>query len=563
MSRYLLAAEADKIQDFIFRAAKLREVVGGSRLLSRFCRVGVDALIKHKTHATANIQEIISDGGAFRFVFDTKDQAEAFGQDLAELYRRCAGGILTVAEPVKYDDATFKECNDQAQEKLREAKSVGDKAATAVHLPYIAFCASCGSAIATEHQIPSEQAERANYLCADCRNKTEEKFDQDTFFMGAFRKALEKQLQLQAKEGLLPGNLDTKTRDWVDVIGKADPRSYVAYLVADGNGMGKLFSECSTPDKLKNLSEGLTVALRESLALPCATMLQNQEEIRKLNALPVVPLILGGDDLFALLPAPFAIDFATHFCQTYEKKLEAVLAKLEINLTIGKKPTIAAAVVICKSNYPHTLAHQRGEAALKEAKEMSRRIEVHLDKRVSILNFIVVTGNQVIADDGDEIQQEYSQTLRPYFVSEDAPDEWGINIEPLLEARFALRGLPGKRRAEFKRLYDDLPEDNKKPSEDGKFKSDWKPDFDQLIKRLRVRDDSTQTDDSFNRDDDLPTALRKSLKLLGANKKTVCYLKEVTRAMSEYWHGHGLPDLLEAWDFAYKIDKPSGDYEED
>ena len=46
MPRYLLAAEADKIQDFIFRAAKLREVVGGSRLLARFCVEGVNALIK-------------------------------------------------------------------------------------------------------------------------------------------------------------------------------------------------------------------------------------------------------------------------------------------------------------------------------------------------------------------------------------------------------------------------------------------------------------------------------------------------------------------------------------
>jgi len=562
MSRYLLAAEADKIQDFIFRAAKLREVVGGSRLLARFCDEGVNALMVHKNHTAANPEKIISDGGAFRFVFDTKEQAEAFGQDLAELYRRCAGGILTVAEPVEYDESEFKKCNDQAQEKLREAKSVGDKGATAVHLPYIAFCASCGSAIATEHQrkILSEQSERANYLCSDCRNKTEEKYDRDKLFLGAFHNALKKHLQDKNKLLPLPS---LHKRDWVDVISKADPRNYVAYLVADGNGMGKLFSECDTPEKLRNLSRGLTDALRESLALPCATMLKKQEAIQGLNALPVIPLILGGDDLFALLPAPFAIDFTKHFCQTYEEKLEAALTKPEINLTTGKKPTVAAAVVICKSNYPHTLAHQRGEAALKEAKEMARRIEVHSGKRVSVLNFVVVTGNQVIADEGEETRQECRKSLRPYFVSEDAPEGWGTKIRPLLEARFALRELPGKRRAEFKRLYDDLPEDKKKPSEEGKFRSDWKPDFDELIKRLGVRDDSVQPDNSFNQDDDLPIALRKSLKLLGANKKAVCYLKEVTRGMSEYWHGHGLPDLLEVWDFAYKIDKASGDYEED
>lgn len=36
MARYLLAAEADQIQDFIFRASHLREVVGGSQLMTRF-----------------------------------------------------------------------------------------------------------------------------------------------------------------------------------------------------------------------------------------------------------------------------------------------------------------------------------------------------------------------------------------------------------------------------------------------------------------------------------------------------------------------------------------------
>jgi hypothetical protein len=36
--RYLIAAEADRIQDLIFRSSRLREVVGGSQLLSRFCQ---------------------------------------------------------------------------------------------------------------------------------------------------------------------------------------------------------------------------------------------------------------------------------------------------------------------------------------------------------------------------------------------------------------------------------------------------------------------------------------------------------------------------------------------
>jgi len=538
MPRYLLAAEADKIQDFIFRAAKLREVVGGSHLLARFCEEGVNAL-KKKHDDKPEI--IISDGGAFRLVFDDEIKAKEFGNDLAELYRRCAGGTLTVAKPVEYDDSDdekFKECNDQAQAELRNAKSKGDTATTAVHLPYTAFCASCGVGIAAEHSRKlSSEPTRKNYLCADCRRKTEEKFVQDKLFIGAFYESLRAELKKLDKETLLPDEFAPQQRDWVDVICKADPRNYVAYLVADGNGMGKLFSECNKK-QLQNLSKQLTAALHESLAKPCATMLSEQEKIQALKRLPVVPLILGGDDLFALLPAPFALDFARAFCVEYEKRLKE---KLEIPFDADKPPTISAAVVICKSNYPHTLAHQRAEAALKQAKEMARRIEVKTGKRVSTLNFDIVTGNQVIADRAEK-EDENHATLRPYFVSNDAPNDWGINIGNLIEERDNLNALPGKRRAEFERRYAELPSDDKKQEWQA-----WCKEFNQLRKRLKADDEAK-----------FETVLEK---LGDAKREKDGYLRETQRALR--WYGHGLPDLLEAWDFAYKLEKPMNKYEEE
>ena len=40
---------------------------------------------------------------------------------------------------------------------------------------------------------------------------------------------------------------------------------------------------------------------------------------------PVLPLILGGDDLFALIPAPYALDFARRFCLAYEEQLKKLV----------------------------------------------------------------------------------------------------------------------------------------------------------------------------------------------------------------------------------------------
>jgi len=36
MTRYLVAADADQIQNFLFRSSHLREVIGGSMLLTHF-----------------------------------------------------------------------------------------------------------------------------------------------------------------------------------------------------------------------------------------------------------------------------------------------------------------------------------------------------------------------------------------------------------------------------------------------------------------------------------------------------------------------------------------------
>jgi CRISPR/Cas system-associated protein Cas10 (large subunit of type III CRISPR-Cas system) len=550
MPRYLLAAEADKIQDFIFRAAKLREVVGGSSLLSQFCDEGVKEL-KKKHGNKAEI--IVSDGGAFRLVFDNEIKAKEFGNDLAELYRRCAGGTLTVAEPVECDETKFKEqfsaYNKEAQEKLREAKNRGDVAAMAVHLPYIAFCASCGTAIAAKHQrkIQSDENEPANYLCPDCGIKTEEAYQRGKYFIDLFcdkvREGLPPEIEIKTDYIEQNKKLQRKRQrrpDWAEIIGEADARKYVAYLKADGNNMGKVFGECDS-QQLGQLSKALTIVVRESLASPCALMFKRQEQLRKdvNDFLPVVPLILGGDDLFALLPAPFALDFAAQFCQAYEEKLSDVLKELEINLSADKKPTIAAAVVICKNSYPHTLAHERAEAALKRAKEMARRIEVKTGKRVSTLNFDIVTGNQVVADNADS-ENEYRATLRPYFIN-DAPSDWGINIEKLIDARFSLKALPGKRRSEFERLYAGLPQNDKVQE-----LSAWCKEFNQLRKRLKPDDE---------------TKFKTALENLGdAKREKDCYLRGAQRVR---WHGHGLPDLLETWDFAYKLDKAMNAYEEE
>lgn len=545
MPKFILAAEADQIQDFLFRASRLREVVGGSQLLLRFCEDGTKELLKLKPYRDALDELIISDGGAFRIVFNNESTAQQFGRDLAELYRRCAGGNLTVAAPAVYDN-NFQRASRDAQEKLRAAKSRGDASAVATQMPYVAFCASCGVGLAEDHGRRFED-DRANYLCADCANKAAERQERRDSFISAFIKTVRAQLPPHLKRQ----RLKTPQRgDWNETISQLDPRRYVAYLVADGNGMGKLFDSCTSGAQMRALSKALTRVLRESLAAPCAELLRHQKKVREKKMLPVLPLIIGGDDLFALLPAPWAIDYASRFCLEYEVRMRAMLQGSEINLPKAPLPTIAAAVVICKNTYPHRLAHQRAKEELTRAKDLAKRLEVESTSfvRLSTLNFAVITGNQVGGGVEPMRAGLYRATSRPYFIGDGAPSEWGFSIAQLLAQRDNLDSLPGKRRAELERLFTELPNDKKHPQDAEDLKKRWLPEFLRLKSRIA--------------------------RVAGAEQKlqtVMAALGDATNEKHGYWrrvlrpaetdtdyntqYGHGIADLLEAWDFSFRLDQ--------
>ncbi|RME61455.1 hypothetical protein D6779_00030, partial [Candidatus Parcubacteria bacterium] len=423
MTRYLLAAEADKIQDLLFRSARLREVVGGSQLLTRFC---LDIPSKHLGVSPNNI--IISDGGSFRILFDTEKDALAFGDKLAEVYRRATGGTLSVAEPVPVN-GDFNAASEQAEENLREAKRWHEGWQEQPHLPYMAFCASCGIGLAVTYRAYHE-GEEAQYLCESCLNKGSERSigQLGEFLEGFFTEVVGEDGLKQAD---WPGRIKRRDRDEIDPledVADYDPRRYVAYLLADGNDMGKTFSACQTPEQMRALSTGLSQVVRKALAEPTKMIMEKNPLDDRPNFIPVLPLILGGDDLFALIPVRWAIDFARQFCETYEQEMQSLFDRIGLkDVTV---PTVSATVVICKSKHPYRLAHEAGEIRLKEAKRVGKRLFLDANQPGSTINFEVVVGGRLVAESPSGAMRP---TLRPYWVGDNIPQGWGLPLKRLIE----------------------------------------------------------------------------------------------------------------------------------
>lgn len=566
--RWLLAVEADKIQDFVFRSSRLIEVAGGSSLLARFCAAVPQRLMEHYTGrpvAAADPDVIIAAGGSFRLAFDDPRTASAVGRDLAEAYYRATNGSLTVAEPQPYTSAgnasvgSFAAAVEEAEMALREAKADRGEAVLAIaHLPYVAFCSSCGVALATELHA---RHERSNYHCRSCvqreaeREMIHEDPQQERFF-GEYLAALRR----TGLEGALP---ETPTRAMfprdADDIAQHDARSNVAYLVADGNGMGSLFGRCPDPHTMRRLSETLSTAMWDAVATATVATVTRIEDRRRGGdgdaefKVPVMPLIVAGDDLFVLTPAPYALDFAQHVCREFETRLTSGVR--DLGLAGDVRPTMTAVVVVCKKGYPYALAHRRGEQLLRHAKRLARRAQIDSRLGLSLVDFTIVRGSDIAvdADDAAASGKVIRPTARPYCVANgDVPAtaaHYALDLQRVLDARYALRALPGKRRAELRELFTrDLPSGRGREDLLAELRTHWRGQLNKLLNRIGERRGGDQ-------------ALWRGIDALGDPGDVSGWRRYGGRDDAPF--GHGLPDVLAAWDFALDLGKPKSDYEEE
>lgn len=542
MSKYLFVAEADQIQDFVFRASRLQEVMGGSQLLADFCK----EIPKQLDVPEQDV--LVHAGGKFIIEFAARDKAVEFGDRLAEAYHRWADGSLTIASPVEIKDDDFRKAMDEAETALQRAKRWRQNRQMVTHLQYVAICASCGTGLAVTHRKRySDESEK--YVCRPCMAKAEEREGQH--LLKTFARKVNPGLNYEF-------DLNTRPKH----ISRHDRRRYIAYLVADGNSMGRVFEACDR-DQLKSLSKEMQENILPGALAKTTASLMRQSDFQ--NEIPVWPLILGGDDVFAVLPAPWALDFTLQFCQKFEQKVQTFIAD-DLKLNTQLKPTISAGLVICKETYPHNLAHQIGEQCLKRAKQLSKVIEDKTGESLSIVDFEIVTGSQVVSQPTSELRS----TLRPYYIltpqanAETSSTEiyahwdthtkdmlatlkgWGLPLHRLIQQRWALNNVSQKRLHQIRATFDQLPADII-------HKPDWLDKINNLIRREITLNPQTGS------------LLKQSFIQLGnpnINDEAPDYLFDVDHKFEEEWSGHGLPDLLTMWDFALSLDKQRADYGE-
>ena len=222
--------------------------------------------------------------------------------------------------------------------------------------------------------------------------------------------------------------------------------SKIAVIHIDGNGVGgvmrhladaKKFVDKSVfkkevgcgrddPDSLRrfllNINERLQRAVEMAFAGAWADIARMAERDagaagRPYTAIPVVPVIVGGDDVTVITSGDYALPFAAAYLRYYEEATgnDPILRYLTPPEGQDTGPmTAAAGVAIVKRNFPFHIAYELAEKLVDRAKKVGKTTQ----PPCSTLDYHVLFDTTVL--DASEILRGYKDfTTRPFRLLDD------------------------------------------------------------------------------------------------------------------------------------------------
>lgn len=162
---------------------------------------------------------------------------------------------------------------------------------------------------------------------------------------------------------------------------------WFAVVHADGNGLGQIFlnfeqyincqekstieTNCTYVDKLQQFSIALENAT-ENAFRQALIVLKNKK-----ISLPIVPLVLGGDDLTVICDGLSALEFTRVFLKQFEIETanESIIAEIANQALNCPRLSACAGVAITKPHFPFHNGYKLAEQLIKEAKTVKQQVQ--------------------------------------------------------------------------------------------------------------------------------------------------------------------------------------------
>lgn len=481
MASYLVMLQTNSNQPFIFSSPRLREQIGASfeiTLLSRWVKEEAEKLLKQKPLPTSFWVSDSSGKVIVRFTDDEGDPKDLAKQLIREVTLRALTDAPGLDVTGVFIEATS---NTVDADDLQELDRV-----------FLEYSLNRRPAAARFPQFPflergSESALPASASLCDLKLIQEplkpNSFDESSplslpsrvkrVFASTSRKRqvddVKERLAKQGKElkqepPLDPTKLAAAFQDGEEFEDAKDMLSSVGVVHIDGNGVGAIMrdlgcahravqkvgvstiSDEETTEESKGLqsfimevNRRLDNVVKDAIALSWYYV----QELTPDTVVPIVPVLVGGDDITVYTDGRYAIPFAEAYIRHYEKltKDDDLLSVLAI-VAGGKKPdaperdhfeiddyiiqnpgplTASAGVAIVGRNFPFHIAYDLAEELVSRGKKLGKKPGT---VPCSTINFHVLRDATVL-DPDDTLDEYKGRAQRPFLIGCYAPDRIG------------------------------------------------------------------------------------------------------------------------------------------
>lgn len=239
--------------------------------------------------------------------------------------------------------------------------------------PAVRLCALCVTDPATERAWLPEKSEKPQSVCADCARRLRRRAGTGN---RSAQKSAEHKLQALTKLSEAPDALED-----LAAFGASDTKlNHLATIYVDGNSVGQFFrrlvAAASAQPELHELKKNLSRKLSEITegSLQYATLeVANAIELEYTGPLPVVPHVVGGDDVLVSLPASYAWEFVVKYLQYFGELIGSLVQgindKHHLNLPT---PSASAGIIFAQRSEPMYLLVDLAEERLRAAKRATR-----------------------------------------------------------------------------------------------------------------------------------------------------------------------------------------------
>lgn len=255
-----------------------------------------------------------------------------------------------------------------------------------------------------------------------------------------------------------PFQLEGAFQDVSDEVGATNPLpelSSVGVIHIDGNGVGAIMRDlgrafdtvdacldslkdaaykhrdnpCSIRDDrfqwfIMEVNYRLDGVVNQAVAEAWQTV-DNIAGVNRLKTLPVVPVLVGGDDVTVYTDGRYAIPFAEAYIRHYEELTEKDELLKQLAVIVGAETpgplTASAGVAIVGRNFPFHIAYDLAEGLVSRGKKLGKKKR---EVPCSTIDFHVLRDATVL-DPEDTLNEYKGRTQRPFLIGHYAQERIG------------------------------------------------------------------------------------------------------------------------------------------